>query len=483
MPLYEGFCGPSNPGQSVIADGERCVNFYQETVQSEFAPARSVLCPTPGRRPLLTVPDVNCHGVFSMGGRSFAVVGAGLYEFYEDWTYTKRGTVAQDSNPATISYNGVSGGQLLITSGGNVYCYVLATNTLSTVLTGGYIQGGMIDARFLAFNPTLGRVRMSALNDGTTWDASLYFGRTLAPDPWVAMFVSPPEIWMIGEQSGECWYDSGAFPQPFAPINGAFFPIGTSASFSVGRAGESIMWLTRTPQGSGQVVAASGYAPRVVSNYAVDTEIATYARQGTLGDTLLFAYEDQGHPFACFSFRIGRNTWVQDQSTGLWHERRTWNGATAAWDEWAPSAYGYCFNRHIVGDRKTGILAELDPSYGTEADGSTIRRVRIPPALWAAAPKRLVVDRLQIMIEPGLGTETGQGSDPEVMLRCSSNAKTWGNERTAKAGKQGEFGRRVIFSRCGSSELVWVPEVSVSDPIPWRISGAFVEGSGIQGGA
>ena len=33
------------------------------------------------------------------------------------------------------------------------------------------------------------------------------------------MIVAPPEIWLIGEQTGEVWYDSGAYPQPFAPIS------------------------------------------------------------------------------------------------------------------------------------------------------------------------------------------------------------------------------------------------------------------------
>jgi hypothetical protein len=478
--IYAGFCGPSNPSQSVEADCERLINWYVERVESPFAPTGAALYPTPGQQAHFTTPQVGTRAIWSQAGRAFAVIGSRIYEFFQNQTYIDRGIVAIDQYPATISYNGAAGGQLFITSGGNGYCYALATNVLTQVLTGEATQGGMINARFLAFNVTNGRVRMSNLNDGLTWDPTLFFQRTLAPDPWQTMLIRAPEIWLIGEQTGEVWYDAGVFPVPYQPIPGAFFRYGTEAPFSAAIAGDTVVWLSRSATGGHSIVAARGYTPQPISNYAVETAIAGYQRTATISDAETLIYEDQGHLWAVFSCPQARGTWVVDMATSLWHERGTWNAAANRFDAWAPRIYGSAFGKHLVGARGTGTVSSMDVLYGTEAGGGILRRVRVAPPLWASSKQRLIVSRLQVRVETGLGLPVGQGSDPQVMLRTSQDGKTWGSERMASAGKIGEYALRCAWTRLGSSDKLWVPEISVSDPIPWRIAGAELDGSGFQ---
>ena len=483
MPMYPGFCGPSNQAQSVLSNFERTVNWYVEPNGggSGLGPA---LYPTPGQREFLRVSDVGTRGGISIAGRTFAVVGSGFYELFDTRTSTLRGTVTADANPATVSYNGTAGGQLFITSGGNGYCFTLATNTLTQVLTGEATMGGMLSARFLAFNAANGRVRLSGQNDGLTWDAALYFARTLAPDPWQAMLVSPPNIWLIGSQTAEVWYDSGAFPQPFAPVSGAFYPYGTSSTFSAAVVGEFVTWVSMNRDGQPQIIAARGYSPSPISNYAVEYALSGYARTSTVSDAEVLGYGDDGHLFACFSFPSARATWCFDFTTGLWHERGTWVSASNRFEAWSPRVHLAAFGRHLVGSRTSSVIAEMTGTIATEADGGVIRRVRVAPPLVAEVLRRAVIARLEVFVEPGLGLASGQGSDPEVMLRVTGDGKRWSSEMTAKAGKRGDYSAGVTFTRCGSSDLIWAPEISVSDPIPWRISGAVVMGTGfaVQGG-
>ena len=91
------------------------------------------------------------------------------------------------------------------------------------------------------------------------------------------------------------------------------------------------------------------------------------------------------------------------------------------------------------------------------------------------------MSRLELLLEVGLGTASGQGIDPKVMMRTSTNLKTWSHTQFASAGAQGAFGTRVFWTRLASADRVWVPEITVSDPIPWRIVGADVEGRNVQG--
>jgi hypothetical protein len=479
MPPYNGFAGPSNPSQSLQADCERLINYYVERSESPAAPSGAALYPTPGQTTFATFPDIQPRAMWSQNGRAFKVVGTGLYEFFSDGSWTLRGTVALDNNLATISYNGTTGGQLFIAAGGNGYCYVLATNVLTQVLTGEATMGGMLNARFLAFNITNGKVRLSGLNDGTTWDPTLFFQRSQAPDPWQCMLVNPPEIWLIGEQTGEVWYDSGAFPQPFAPIPGAFFKYGTPAPFSAAVAGDYVVWLSRGRDGAGSVVAARGYSPQRISNFAIETALSNYQRSYSITDCEVMPYEQEGHLFASFAFPTAKKTWAVDLSMGmLWGERGRWDSANQRFDVWGPRVHVYAFNKHLVGNRGGAAICTLDVTLGSEADGSVIRRLRVAPPLWATSRERLIVDRLELKFESGLGLTSGQGSNPKVMLRTSTNAKTWGSEVMASAGALGDYGRRIVFRRCGSSEKLWVPEVTVTDPIPWRISGAEIDGSG-----
>ena len=85
------------------------------------------------------------------------------------------------------------------------------------------------------------------------------------------------------------------------------------------------------------------------------------------------------------------------------------------------------------------------------------------------------VSRIEVLLESGLGTTTGQGQRPTLMLRSSTDGgKTWGVERTASAGAMGEYQTRCLFWRMGQARNR-VFELSVSDPIPWRILDSFID--------
>lgn len=471
--IYPGFLGPSGQAQSPLANCERSVNwFYEPNDPGSGLPA---LYPTPGQSSFVTVSDTGTRALYSMNGRTFAVVGSSFGEVFSGGTFTKYGAVSFDSNLAQITANGISGNQLGISSGTNFYSFNLTTNTLSAaVLVGESTQIGMLDGYGIIFNKTAGKIRLSNLNDFSTCDPTMFALRSSAPDNWQAMVVNAPDVVLVGEQTGEVWYDAGTASFPLAPRPGVTFKYGIAATFSIAAAGDSVLWLSRNAEGAGVVVRMRGYVPQPINSYALDTAIAEYARTSIITDAEALVYQRAGHTFYVLKFPSANATWVYDLRTGLWHERTTGTGV------WNPRAITYAFGKHLVGNATSGTISYLDDTVGTEADGSPIRRLRIPPALVPDDRGRLYVDRFELGIDPGLGTATGQGSDPQVMFRISKTfGKTWGNERTASVGKQGEYDKRVFWTRCGSSDVSWVPEISISDPSPARLTGADVHGRGI----
>ena len=485
--LYPGFVSGSYESQSPFADLEKTVNWYPEPMESKSVPWSAALYPCPGFEEYATVANVNTRALFSMAGRVYAVIGNTVYQVFVNNTVVAvtTPTVANDPNPAQIASNGDAGGELLIASGTNGYLLTIASNTLTTIanLAGKCTMCGMIDGYFLAFDAATSTFYISGLNDGTTWDATQYAQRSIAPDPWRAMVVDGSrQIWLIGEQTGEVWYDAGTSPFPFAPVPGAVFGYGTPAPFSVKLAGSTMCWLSQTADGAGIVVGATGVTPQRISTYAVETAIASYARDSIITDAEAVVYSEAGHTFYCLSFPSANKTWVFDLTTGLWHQRGVWDDAAGDYDVWAPRNHCYGFGQHLIGDRTTGQLCTMDTALTTECDGTIMRRMRIPPPMFRApGVRRMFVSRMELILESGLGTASGQGSDPQVMLRSSVNAKTWSDERLAAAGAMGAYAAQVVWTRLPSSLKLWVPEITVTDPIPWRIMGAEIDGRGFFG--
>lgn len=469
---FPNFVGPSYQSQSILADVEECLNFYPEQIESVGGKVQWVLYPTPGQKPFVLVPDVSTRALFAMAGRAFGIVGPGLYEIFANMKATKYGTVLPDANPSTMSENGAA--QLLATSGNKGYLLNLTTNALSTVVASGATMSGMIDGYFIVFDPVNNKFSISKLLDGTSWDPTQFAQRSAQADPWKAMLVGAgKDLWLIGEQTGEVWYDAGSFPFPFAPYPGANFKWGIAAPFSLALVGQSPIWLSQNSDGNGIVVKSTGYYPQDVSSHAVETAIAGYQRTSRIDDAIGWAYQDQGHLFYNLSFPTPKVTWTYDDKTNLWHKRGTWIPNNNAYDAWHPRAHCFAFGQHLVGDTQTGSINTMDVTIATEADGTAIRRVRIPPGLFQER-QRITIDSLEIYLESGLGLEVGQGADPTVMLEVSRDGgKTWGSIRTASAGTRGRYKKRVLFTRLGSSKDM-VIRLTFSDPILWRIIDAYI---------
>src|SRR5262245_8120718 len=242
MQPYPNFISGSYPSLSPIADVERTINWYPEAMESKGATSPQVLYPTAGQTRFVTVGDTGARALFAMDGHTTGVVGGNFYELMAGATATIRGAVSLDPKLATITYNGAGGGQQFITSAGNGYIWNVSTQAFTQVLMNKATMGAMLDGYFLAFDTNTSKLAISNLLDGLTWDPTQYAQRSIAPDPWRAMLVSNREIWLIGEQTGEVWYDTGAFPFPFAPVPGAFYPYGIIAPFSAATVGQSVMW-------------------------------------------------------------------------------------------------------------------------------------------------------------------------------------------------------------------------------------------------
>lgn len=472
MSRYPNFVGGSAISQSPQADCEETYNFYVEPLP-RGGKNQAALYPAPGFTNFLSVAQVGGRAAIEMNGHSYWVVGGTAYEVFSTQMSASIGTMTQDANKAQIASNGAVGAQFLFASGGNGYCYTPSTTAFTQVLTGDCVMIGMLDGYFIALNPATSKIRLSNLNDGLTWSGTQFAQRGDAPDNWAAMVITAPDIWLIGQQSGIVYYDAGTFPFPLAPRPGANFKFGIVAPWSLATAGGSVMWLSRNSEGAGIVVLAVGYAPQKVSTPEVDTAIATYASGPGITDAEAIMFQYQGHTFYALTFPSAGVTWVYDVLTGIWVKWGKYSSPNTAYGIWSPRVHCYAFGQHLTGERSNGKISIMDGQYMTESDGAFIRRMRIPPALFSEH-RQFPIRRLELFLEAGLGTISGQGIDPIVMHSTSDDGgKTFRPEKPMHAGKIGEYQRRCYRTRLGISRNR-ADRFVMTDPIPWRLVDAFI---------
>lgn len=469
---YPGLVGPSYQSASYMASNERLVNFYIEKNETPNAPNPYCLLPTPGFTTLVTVDEGPIRGeIANVNGRAFFVAGFRLYE-WDGTTATARGTIASDTNPVTMCWNGPNGGELFITSGDVGYILTLATNVLTVVLASGATMGAFLDGFFLSLDAATATLRISDLFDGLTWDPTQVQQRTAGADPWTWMTVIHREIWLGGNQTTEVWYNAGTFPFPFQPIPGAFIEQGSAAPFSATRDVAPLIWLTQNAQGSREVRMVQGYAAVRISTHAVEHALDGYA-SADIAEARSWGYQEQGHTF--YVLRIpNAMAWVYDVTEGAWGERPYWNSATSTEEPIRAATHMLAFGAHVVGDSSTGTLYRMGLDLFTDVDGAAIRRVRRPPRI-SLGQKRFSIVSVELVMDVGIGLITGQGSDPQVMRRASRDGgKTWGPEKWTSAGPIGSYSTRVFWQPCGQARN-YQDEFVFSDPVPFRISGAEIE--------
>ena len=397
-----------------------------------------------------------------------------------DTNTTGTTTIVDDGAPVHFCSSGDAGEQLFFVSGDTAYCYDFEALVLAPVVSGASF-GGFIDSYFVVLDASTSTLKVSESFEGFQWDPTQVYQRSRAGDKWLSMAVTSNNIWLIGTQTGEVWVGTGDFESRFTPYSPVFIETGVIAADTMIRvSGDTMMWVAQDKDGAGYVVRTNGYAPEKVSTTAVDHAIQNLS---SVNDGAAFSYQQDGHTFYVVSFPASEETWVFDLSTNEWHRRGYWDPAVMHFGVYRPQCHAFAFGAvdglglNLVGDRASGVVAMMHPRFGVDIDGAVIRRVRQCPHL-SDRDQEMTFDRLQMDMEVGHGLAVGQGQDPTMMLVYSNNGgNTWGSELWRSAGRQGDFRIQVAWSRLGTAKNR-VFRLAVSDPIPWRIVGAWLEMEG-----
>lgn len=467
--------GSTYVARSVNAADARMVNLFPEVIpDGGMEPA--FLNRAPGLNLLAAVGYGPIRGLWAFSTDAnigFVVSGNELYKINKNYESTLIGKVSGSPTPVSMSDNGT---QLFIACNGPSYIYNNATNEFKRITDPdfpGAVTVGYLDGYFVFNEPNSQRIWVTALLDGTSIDPLDFASAEGSPDGVVGLIIDHREVWVYGTNSVEVWYDAGTQDFPLQRIQGAFNELGCASPYSIAKMDNGLFWLGQDARGNGIVYRANGYTGQRISTHAVEWHIQQY---GDLSNTIGYTYQQDGHSFYVLIFPNANTTWVYDVATQMWHERAGWENG--AFTRHRSNCQMFFNNQVIVGDYQNANIYSFDLEDYSD-NGQIQRWVRT----WRPLPtgqndlKRTAQHSLQIEMETGTGLNTGQGSDPQLMLRWSDDGgHTWSNEHWVSMGKIGEYYRRAIYRRLGMTQKLRdrVYELSGTDPVKIAITGAEI---------
>lgn len=459
VPLF----GIGQRAKSVMVSSQERINLYGEQPK-DGERTNFVLYPFPGLDLWFDLGGAAIRGWQEIGDYLYIAHQDTLYRADSSGTTTNLGTLNTSSGKVSMAHNGT---YLVVVDGTNGYTYNTGSGAFAEISDSDFPDAATTvtysDGLFIVDGgPTSQRFYISAANDPTSWDALDFASADSSPDYVVRVIADHGELIVFGQYTTEFWGYTGATDFPYSRLTTAEW--GLAARWSLAKFQSSLMFLGQNRMGQVQVVLLDGYTPKPVSTPELDSLINNYAVRS---DAVARSFQFDGHPFYQIAFQSDSKSWAYDGKTDLWSEMRS--DSTRHRGE-----LGIIFQgKNYVSSYNSGKIYELtDATY--DDDGTPILRKVVSRHVMKDG-EYFTVDELWVDVETGVGTATGQGSDPQIMLRCSRDGGfSYGSELWRSLGQTGEYKTRALWRKPAGMCRDFVAELTVSDPVKVVLLGGFM---------
>ena len=436
------------------------LNWFAEEAPSQ--PARQFnLLPAPGLASYVTLGASGIvTGLFRQdgvqSGNLFAVSDKTLYEIDSAGSATSVGSLGTATGYARFA---ALRGFICALQGSSGAVYVYNGSTLTEITDvdfGSSVKDiASINGRLLGITGD-DQFAWSELLDPDNIDALSFATAERSPDDLKAILVNHQEVWLMGGDSIEVYYDAGP-PDVFVPLSGGFVERGLLTRDAAVQEDNSIFWV-----GEDRVVyRADGYRPARISSHYIEDRLGAVAAS-EIDDIIMWSYSQDGHKFVGLRTKAD-GTYVYDIATGLWAERDT-RGRDAY-------RVTHCVERDnavIAADGAANALYTIDPAERKDGTQNIISKAT------AYIPARRRQHCFSFTVDCTKGRGDNDTPDPQIMLRYSDDqGQTWSAERLRSLGATGEYTASVTWRQLGQIKPPGrIFEISVSDPVKVAVYGA-----------
>lgn len=405
--------------------------------------------------------DVPCRGLIHCEDleKVYAIHNSGAYRNLSDGSSFRIGTIP-GSDPVQLSRNQKADPQVFVQTAAD--CFVVESDSVSTI-TDVDFPDDVVSADYVGgYTVALQEDRIfniSSLNSSKVWDALDFATFEQRAGKGVRVMEDNGELIGLNSSWMEFWRDTGNADFPFEPVG--FKSRGLKAKNACAKCDNTLIFVGD----DNNVYRLDNYNPVIVSTSEVSRLIQEDANPD---DLIAFAFDRAGHKFWCLT----GSTWTRcyDAATQTWHSRDSYG-----YDRWRARHSIQAFGKTLFGDSQSGKIFYADKDTFTEDGGTMIWKVVSPPL--HVFPNGAILDAVHFDMATGYGTLSGQGSDPKVMLRTSTDGgNTFGQYRELELGVTGDHGARVTARRLGKfGPKGIVFELSISDPVVRALVACDVE--------
>lgn len=464
------FVGFSYRMEAVSFDNQRSVNLMPIVSESGTSLSVSALRSTPGLKTEYEIGGGGIRGGIESQGRAFFVSGRDFYEVFADGTSTLHGSVNTATGIIDIEENPT---QIMIVDGVGGYIFTKTTNAFEQITDIDFpIPSDLTfqDGYFIVTEKDSAKFWVSTLNNGLVWRALDNTTVESNPDNLVGLKSDSANLWLFGTKSTEVFRNTGNAVFPFQRIPGAIVETGCASQSTIQEIDNALFWLGSDDNGDAIVWRSNGYNAQRVSTRAIELKIA---QSDNFKESYAWVYHERGSAFYVLQVKGVNTTLVLDVATNAWHERMWLNPLNGEEEQHRGSCHVFFNQKHLVGDRLNNKIYEMNLDFYDD-DGNELRKERISPH-YSDTNELFTHAQFELNMEVGVGLQSGQGFDPQIMLQYADN-RVWGKELWHTIGKVGEYSTRVRWNKLGASRDR-VYRVRVSDPVFVQINRAIINGN------
>ena len=454
--------GPTYTNRSLPVNSQITRNFYIEVNQEGGEPV--ALMPFPGLKSFATIgtSSETDRGIGEYNGGLYKVSGNTLYSVNSFGIETSLGTI-----PGTEQCDLVSDGvSLVITYGtGKPITWngsVLTTGTdvdLPNASTSAYIN------RRIVYDGTGASIAFADLDAALDVNSFNVTTVSSSPDAVLAVIEHDLQILVFTAKTITPYYNSGAGNPPFDVIQNAVRNVGLKAIHSLASNKDFVYFLGADLM----VYRYAGLQAQAIGNPAIGQAIEGYtAPESAVGFT--FTFHSQNFYYLSFP---GEESWLFNESSG-WTNLA--NGVLG--DSHLMNSYVNIYGKHLVGDRTSGNIYELDEDTYTDKSLVIQRQrdtVQLSGKTFGQPGAEVFMESLELILETGTSLITGQGSDAEIMMQYSDDGgRSFSAERRMNVGRLGEYQTKLEWFELGSFYNRMF-RFKMSDPIKWTLISLHAE--------
>jgi hypothetical protein len=460
--------------ESPAITAERRINCFVERKEQNNKTAFSLIG-SPGLSPFVTTLGGSpSRGLWPVNTLStplvFSVHAGTLYSINNAGVTAVIGTIGTTTGNVSMVDNGT---YLVLVDGAAGYYYNMVTPAGLNLITDGNFTTTpkavtWQDTYFIVSSGATNQFQLSATGDPTTWPAVNIAFTQSSPGALQNIMADHSVLIPFSDVATEFWQDQGTIGLPYAPIPGSAQEFGLAAAFSLCKYDNSLAGLFKNRMGGPNVSRMAGFNLRKISTSDLDYLLQTYSN---VADGIGFGYQLGAHPMYVLGLPIAGKTWMYDEFAKVWSELQDMNG-NRHWSNHFASFQG----KSLVSDYRNGNIYYLDQTKFTD-NGANVGMEVWSKHIWND-DKYIGISQIQIDVEAGPGTATGQGVNPQMDLQVSQDGgNTFYSVGFSSIGPIGDFTKRVMWDSLGAARD-WVLKLRITDPVHRVITGARAEMTG-----